>query len=162
MTGNRNIRYQAVLRPHRSISVRAINIVVGVVATVWLLVGLAFTAFGAWPVFGFLGAEVILLYAALVFNNRSGRAVETIELTSTDLTVRRVNHWGRRQSWSFQPHWLQVLVEGRRHQTRLKLRSHGRSLVIGAFLNNDERAELARALKEQLIRLSCRPAPAGE
>jgi uncharacterized membrane protein len=37
-----------------------------------------------------------------------------------------------------------------RHDRRLVLRSHGRQVTIGAFLTQDERLELARALETAL------------
>ena len=39
-----------------------------------------------------------------------------------------------------------------RHESRLELRSHGRSLAIGGFLTPGERLDLARALREALER----------
>ena len=38
------------------------------------------------------------------------------------------------------------------HHSQLTLSSHGRSLVVGAFLTAEERLELARALRDALVR----------
>jgi len=155
------VLFSVVLRPHRSTNANAIRVVMGVMAAIWLGAGVAFLAAGAWPVFGFLGLEVLLLYAALSVNLRGGRMSEAIDLSERALTVRRVNHWGRRQSWSFQPHWMQVVMaDPPVAPSRLELRSHGRSLVIGAFLSHGERSELARALRQALARLSAPPSRA--
>ncbi len=149
------VLYSAVLRPHRSAGAAGLRTVLLLVAVVWLVVGLAFAAAGAWPVVPFLGLEALLLYAALRFNLRAGNAYEALNLTPDALTVRRVDHWGKSRHFSFPPCWLQVNLEapaGR--QSRLELRSHGRSLVIGAFLLPEERQELARALRRELVRLT--------
>ena len=47
------------------------------------------------------------------------------------------------------------------HDSPLLLSSHGRSLAIGRFLTVEERAELARALREALARWRCMPNPAA-
>jgi uncharacterized membrane protein len=147
-------RFSIVLRPHRSASARAINIVVLWVGGFSLLVGLGFFLAGAWPVVGFLGLEVLLLYGALRLSLGRGRAVEIIDLTDDILTISHTDHWGKRRTWSFQPHWLWVEIEetpGR--QDRLMLRSHGQALAIAGFLTARERRDLADALRRALAGL---------
>jgi uncharacterized membrane protein len=59
---------------------------------------------------------------------------------------------GRRRI-RFQSHWVQVrLLPGRGHR-RLVLASHGRELEIGAFLADEERAELSGKLMVLLAEL---------
>ena len=157
------VLFSTVLRPHRSATVKAIRVVIGLMAVIWLLAGMGFLAAGAWPVFGFLGLGVLLLYAALHIHLRGGRTFEAIDLTDRALIVRRVSYRGRQQNWSFQPYWMQVILDDPpARPSRLELRSHGRSLVIGAFLTDDERQRLAGALRQALARLSGpAAAPAG-
>ena len=108
----------------------------------------------------FMGLEIALLFAALRLNNRAGNAYEAINLTRKALTVRRVDHWGNRAEFWFPPEWLQVnLEEPPSRETPLELRSHGRSLIIGAFLLPEERLQLAHALRRELDRLT-HPSPA--
>lgn len=76
---------------------------------------------------------------------------ETIKLSRRGLVVERVNHWGDRKTWRFQPAWLQVQMDDPpQHDSDLTLRSHGRSLAIGHFLTPDERLDLAKALRAAL------------
>jgi len=153
------VLYSVVLRPHRSSSIDAIRLVSGLLAVVWLAVGGVFIIVGAWPVMPFLGLEVLLIYGALRLNHHTGNTEEAISLTERALTVRRLNHWGRRTDVSFPPNWLQVnLAEPPDRRTPLELRSHGRSLVIGSFLLPEERWDLARALRRELSRLTARQA----
>lgn len=152
--------FDARLSPHRSLSPRGFGILLMVVCAVGLAAGLVFLLVGAWPVVGFLGLDVALIYLAFRINYRRGRIHETLALTRRDLTVRRVDHRGRVASWRFQPTWLQVLIdEPPRHDSRLVLRSHGRSLAIGAFLTPAERVDLATALCRALARAKCAPQP---
>ena len=49
--------------------------------------------------------------------------------------------------------WLQISMDDPpRHDSQLKLSSHGRSLVIGAFLTPTERVEVADALRDAVIK----------
>ena len=55
--------------------------------------------------------------------------------------------------WRFQPFWLRVILEERGEEwNRLRLASHGRSLVIADFLAPTARRELAAAIHEALER----------
>ncbi|MSO92068.1 MAG: DUF2244 domain-containing protein [Rhodospirillales bacterium] len=147
-------RFRAVLRPRRSASLEGIHIVMGAVAAVSFGTGVAFIAAGAWPVFGFLGLEVLLLYGALRLHHWSGHVSEIIAITDETFTVERVDPWGKRRMWSFQPHWMQVLLDPLEGQNRLELRSHGRALAIGAFLTPAERRAVADLLRGALARLA--------
>jgi uncharacterized membrane protein len=156
---NSVVLYSAVLRPHRSAGARTIRRVVLCAFALLFSVSLIFIAAGAWPVAPFMGLELALLFGALRLNDRAGNAYEAINLTRKSLTVRRVDHWGNRVEFRFPPEWLQVnLNEPPSRETPLELRSHGRSLIIGAFLLPEERLQLAHALRRELDRLT-RPSP---
>lgn len=149
------VLFSAELRPRRGVGLKAIHTLIWIVGGVSFVVGFGFWMAGAWPVFGFLGLDVGLLYLALRLHHRTGNRLEAIDLTPDALTVRLVDPWGRRRMWSFQPYWLQVnLMEAEGRGDRLELRSHGKSLVIGEFLMPEERRALARALRAALRPLS--------
>jgi uncharacterized membrane protein len=106
---------------------------------------------GAWPIFGFFGLDVFLVYVAFRLNYRSARLYETVDLTDDALIVKRVRPSGRVESWSFNPYWVQLdLAEPFGHRAELSLSSHGRRLVFGRFLTDDEKKEFATALKDAL------------
>ena len=65
--------YQAVLTPHRSLGPRGFLILMSAVATVSFVAGFAFLLMGAWPVFGFFGLDVALVYLAFKLNYRAAR-----------------------------------------------------------------------------------------
>lgn len=152
-----------VLYPYRSLTPRGFALVMAVLATIGLVAGILFVAVGAWPVVGFFGVDVALVYWCLRSNFRAARLHETVQLTERVLTIRRVSAHGRVQSWTFQPHWLRVELPeanevGAAPAGRLTLSSHGRSLAIGGFLAPDERAGLARTLRQALADLRDRRA----
>jgi len=149
-----NVVFSAVLEPHRSASVRNLNVAVLIFALGSFPFCILFWALGAWPVIGFVGIDVLLLIAALRFHHRAGRAYETIHLTENALTIERVNHWGRSRTWSFTPYWLQVIVEDvDAYRNRLEIRNREQTLAVGSFLSTQEKIDLAIALKHSLENL---------
>ena len=106
-----NIRYSRVLRPHLSSSERAVRIVTGFVLCLFIPTGTVFLLIGAWPVFGFMGLEVIALIFALRYNHKVGPAFEVITITDKEFRHSKVSHWGKRKLTSFQPQWLQDRID---------------------------------------------------
>ena len=151
--GAEKVWFDAVLHPHRSLGPAGFLILMAALVSVSFTMGIAFLLAGAWPVFGFFGLDVLLVYVAFRVNYRSGMVYETLRLTSDDFTVRRVLPSGKEKSWSFQPYWLRVQMDNPpTTESELKLLSHGQELVIGSFLTPDERLEVAEALRAALVR----------
>ena len=143
--------FDAVLTPHRSLGPPGFLILMSLVALVGFGIGIAFLTVGAWPVFGFCGLEVVLIWVCFRLSYRSGRLWERLRLTSEVLTVERHLVDGSLKEWTFQPYWLRVSMDDPpQHESRLVLSSHGRSLVIGSFLTPEERLDLAKALRRAL------------
>lgn len=143
--------YETVIKPTRSLPPRGFFVLMALLGSVSTSVGLVFYLIGAWPVVGFMGLDVGLVYVAFRASYRHARAYEHIRLTRDELTVERVTHQGRRRLFRFQPYWLRVeLYEPGGRQPQLRLSSHGRSLVLGSFLAPVERRSLAEALREAL------------
>ncbi len=143
----------ACLRPNRSLSPRGFVILMSAVCAISFVGGLAFFLAGAWPVVGFMGLDVLLIYFAFRINYRDGRNYETLCMSPDDLEVTKVNYHGKARRWHFQPAWLQVHIDNPvEHDSALTLRSHGKSLVIGSFLAPEERAEVANVVSEALMK----------
>ena len=148
--------FDAELTPHRSLTPRAFVVLMAAVGAISFAAGLGFFLAGAWPVVGFLGADVLLIYLAFRINYRRAAMCETVTLTADCLVVRRKSHRGEVRTWRFQPYWLQVLIDDPPSEnSQLTLRSHGQALTIGRFLSVAERAELATALRRALSRARC-------
>ena len=142
--------FAAILRPNRSASVRAINLVIALLAGVFFLTGTGFMLIGAWPIMGFLGLEIVLLYLALRWNLLAAGRQETVTLTPRALTVERVDPWGNRTAESLDSAWARVTLDERRG--RLEIRSHGQGIVVGRFLAPEELAEFAQTLRAALAK----------
>jgi uncharacterized membrane protein len=144
-------RFDIVLYPNRSLGRTGFAVLMGAIVLVSAAIGAGFMMVGAWPVTGFLGLDVVLIFLAFRWHDREARRAEFVRLDGDGLTVRRLAPDGSSASWHFEPYWLRVSIEAAgRHDRRLILRSHGRQLEIGAFLTQEERQELARALEAAL------------
>ena len=82
--------FRAVLTPNRSLSKAGFCILLAAMSLASFLAGIYFSAIGAWPVLGFFGLDVALLYAAFRFNYRAGRSFEVVELDTEWLSVVKV------------------------------------------------------------------------
>ena len=146
--------FDAILQPNTSLEPKGFMLLMVAIASVSFVVGMVFMVAGAWPVVGFLGLDVALIYLAFKANYRWARMYETVRLTSDSLLVERISPSGKVQRWSFQPYWLKVQIDTPvKHDSQLVLSSHGKRLKIGAFLTADERLELAHALQDALAKL---------
>jgi uncharacterized membrane protein len=144
-------RFSALLTPHRSLGPKGFMIFMAAICVVSFGTGLLFFLMGAWPVMGFMGLDVLLVYVAFKLNFRALRVYETVDLTTDTLTVTRVAPNGNEQSWRFNPYWVRLNLEERAGRTsELSLASHGTRLVVGSFLTDPEREDFAAALKHAL------------
>jgi uncharacterized membrane protein len=148
----RHVFLDSVLNPYRSLPPRAFVAIMAVLAALSVVAGITCVLVGAWPIFGFFGLDVLLVYIALRASYRSARQHERVRLTERHLTVDRVSVRGERRRWQFEPSWLRVSVDPTDETSALTLASHGRSIVVGSFLAPSERSSFAVALKDALRR----------
>jgi len=144
-------QFDAVLYPNRSLGQLGFVVLMSAIVAVSAAVGAGFFMIGAWPVTGFFGLDVVLVYLAFRWNYRQGRRAELIRLDHHGLVVCRVEPSGRHREWRFEPYWVRVAMDDPpRHDSQLVVSSHGRRLVLGAFLTPGERLEVANALQAAL------------
>lgn len=144
--------FQAMLTPHRSLSPRGFLVLMGAVSLISFVSGLVFVAMGAWPVMGFFGLDVAIIFVAFRFNYRAGRAHELVELTRDQLSVTHVGPTGRRDTFTCNPYWARVDVRtGPDGRSDLAIQAQGRVHRFGHVLNHDERREFGEALRLALF-----------
>ena len=153
MSATTGVFFERVLLPYRSLPPRGFHALMLGLGLLSLVVGIVFVALGAWPIVGFFGLDVAALYLAFRLSYRSARQREVLRLAGDDFTVERIDIYGERRLWRFQPFWLRIVIEERPDASnRLLIASHGRSLVIGDFLGAPMRRELAQSLRAALSR----------
>src|SRR5262245_49573938 len=144
--------FRAVLTPHRSLGPAGFIILMTAVSFVSFVIGFVFFLSGAWPVLGFCGLDVLIIYVAFKLNYRAGRAYETVELTRDELVLVRVHPSGRHERFAFNPYWARLRLQVRRDgRPELKIVSHGKEISFGRFLTDDEKRDFAMAMEEALL-----------
>ncbi len=114
-----------------------------------ILIALAFTAFGAWPVLPFAGLEMGGLYAAFKCVDRHAADYEYLEINGDRVRI-EIREGADVRRVDLNRHWAQVVVDDDRGRPRLALRSHGREVEFGRHLTHQERERVARELRRQL------------
>ena len=160
--------FDLVLRPNMSLSRRGFFWLMVFFTAISMIVGGYFWSLGAWPVFGFFGLDVALLYGAFRLNYRYGKRYETLSMADEKLVFSQVTALGTARQWEFDPYWVRVSLERFGAQGEdigaLILSSHGKYVSVGAFLAPEERESLAASLQATLggwrNRLSAQPASA--
>ena len=144
--------FSALLTPHRSLSRTGFLVLMAFLSVVSFAAGLAFLLMGAWPVLGFFGLDVLVVYWAFRINFRHAKATEEISVTPSELRVRRVSHRGHVVEWVLNPLWVQL--DQKAHAEfgieKLYLVSRGRRVSVASFLGADEKASFAKALSAAL------------
>jgi uncharacterized membrane protein len=144
--------FSAVMTPNRSLGRRGFAILMMAVAGISFIAGVVFAIAGAWPITGFFGLDVLLIYWAFRLNYRAGRAYEEIVVTPTELMFRKVSARGAVVEWRCNPLWVRLDrdVHEEFGVQRLHLVSRGRRRQIADFLAPEEKESFGNALQAAL------------
>ena len=138
--------FAATLTPHRSLSRRGMRIVIAVMAIGASIPGMLFFALGAWPIVGFMGLDVALVWWALSASLREGRQFEVVTLWPDQLELRRVPPSGKEELLRFNPFFVKLVIDRDYNErtTGLHLRTRDSDTEIGSFLTADDKASFAK------------------
>ena len=146
--------WRAILTPHRSLSREGFLVLMTVIVGLNLTAGMFFYVIGAWPVVGFMGLDVALIWWAFRANFADARRAEHIEITAEELVLRRLAEDRPAQEQRFARRWVRVELEEDQERELigpLYLRFGGKRTEIASFLGAQERLSFANALKAALI-----------
>ena len=145
--------------PHRSLSPKGFGIVMGAIGSLAFIIGLGFFIAGAWPVIGFLGLELLIVWGAFKLNYRAARRRETLRTEADDLIIQRTDPNGKVDVERLSTAWLRVQITPpvapssvQRYRQRVILTSHGKTSEIGSFLHPAEKKHLANELSSMIGR----------
>jgi len=143
----------AEVRPNRSLPNVGFVVLMTALAAVSFTAGMIFVSMGAWPVIGFFGLDVALVWLAFRLSYRDGRRLEQLQITREEIRVGRRWPTGHSRWYRLPSAWTRVEVEGEGEpdvQTRLSAK--GKHLIIGSVLSPKEREALGEAVREALER----------
>ena len=145
--------------PHRSLSRKGFLVLITILAGLLSTIGVGFFLAGAWPVIGFLGLELLVVWGAFKLNYRAAKVRETIETNTETLKIEHTDERGKSAITEFPVGWLRVHLspsvtpdESSRYRQRVILSSHGRKAEVGAFLHPAEKAKLSREVDGMVSR----------
>lgn len=144
--------FAATLHPHRSLGPRGTVLLIGLIAAVSLASAIPFVLMGAWPVGGYFGLDVALLYICFRLNNARAREHEEVLLNRIELLIRKISWRGRLDERRFNPFWVRLETEEDPEygMMRLAVVQRRERVELGAFLTPHERADFARAFGSAL------------
>jgi uncharacterized membrane protein len=143
-----------VVQPNRSMSWRAQLLAFGLIAGMTMGVGTLCFVIGLPLVLPFSGIEVLALAAALYVTARRGGIKQVITITEDAVAV-ETGRAAPESRAEFQRNWVRVVLQGSGdnwYPSRLLIRSHGREVEVGGFLNEQERRGLAAQLQAAMGR----------
>lgn len=141
----------AVLEPPRSLSPRGFNRVMLFFGIMSFIPGLVFYAMGAWPIVGFLGLDVLALWAVFKVSFRSQTARTYVRVTAETVDVKKVDGWGRERSARLPSHFARVEYDRRATgPNALRLASSAKAYPLGEHLTPRERETFARRLTQAI------------
>lgn len=127
-----------------------------------LALGLYFVGFGglflfhgAWPIFGFMGLDLLLFAWLWRINRRAGDRHDEIAISSLEVQARRYAQGCLLAQARFQTHWTRVILSGiedraNNNAGRLELASGRERFLVGQFLTREEKIALQAALESAL------------
>lgn len=147
------VLFAAEIRPYRSLTPLGFRRLMLGAGALSAFVSFPFFLIGAWPVVGFFGLDILLLWLAFRWSYHTARAREEVAVTPLQLFVRKISHWGDVSEWRFNPLWVRLTSESDEDygMTRLAITERSHSLDVAGFLSPPERAEFADALGKALI-----------
>jgi uncharacterized membrane protein len=142
----------ATLTPYRSLSRNGFVALMVLIGGVSFAAGMTCLMAGAWPVCGFFGLDVLLIYWAFKANYRAAAEYEQVMVTPSELRVRKVSAKGVAQEWTLNPLWVRLERETFEEFgiQKLFLTMRERRLPIGHFLSPDEKDSFSAALMAAL------------
>ncbi|SKA03716.1 Uncharacterized membrane protein [Enhydrobacter aerosaccus] len=143
------IHFATLLRPYRSLPPTGFKWLIRVVVAANLMIGLPAYFMGAWPVMGFMGLDIALLWWLFQRNYFDARRSEALTLTDSELIIDRVAPDGEREEVRLDAYWLKL----ERTEERLVASSRGNRVVLGRFLGPDERERVGQELEAAIARM---------
>ena len=146
--------FAAKLTPHRSLGRKGFRVVIMLAAVLATVPGIIFFSMGAWPIVGFLGLDIALIWWAMSASRRDGKRYEEVTLWPDQLEIKQVDGVGKETLSRFNPYFVKLVVDRdfNERTVGLHLRTRDRDVVLGQFLNQDEKSSFAKAFGTALKR----------
>lgn len=139
-----------ILTPNNSSSWPFNLCVIGSLTVVSLIIAIGFLINGIWMILPFSGLELTAVATGLYICMRNNDKAEVITFDEDKVIIEK----GRKiaeHTWEYQRLWSKILVrkpQHRGHPKQIFIRSHGKELELGTFLNKKDKELLVKKLKD--------------
>lgn len=143
-----------ILKPNNSATWRFNMMVVASLALIATLISLFFLLQGLWLIAPFSGLEVLALLGCLYLCTRTNIQTEVIKFKPDKVIIEQGRTFAEK-TWEYHRTWAKILVRKPRHRghpDQIVIRSHGRELELGSFLNQDDKETLVKKLRNIIYR----------
>lgn len=138
-----------VLRPNNSASWQFNLKIVASLALIAFFISSYFALQGLWLVFPFTGLAIGFLLFCLYIRLRANSNTEVITFDKDTVVIERGTYHAEK-SWKYHRLWAKIFVkkpDTRGYPKRIFIRSHGKELELGSFLNKKDKELLIKNLK---------------
>lgn len=138
-----------VLRPNNSASWQFNMLIVGSLSFIAFCIASYFALQGLWLIFPFAGIELGFLFVCLYLRLRANSNTEVITFDKDSVVIER-GRYHAEKSWRYQRLWAKIFIKDppvRGYPKQVFIRSHGKQLELGAFLNKKDKELLIKDLK---------------
>lgn len=151
----------ALLEPNRSLSPKAFQLVMAIVATASIGAGFIYIFAGAWPVVGFFGLDALIIWLLFRRSFRDQRQRTRVQVTAERVRLHHVRPDGSEKEAELPTAFARIeLDEPLSWNSWLRIEHGQRAYIIGRFLTPDERKSFAEALRSALIQARSERLPA--
>ncbi len=139
-----------VVMPNRAMPWHQLVCVYVIIACFTVSVALGFFSQGLTLILPFAGLELMALGIVLYISAWRGGVKEVVSVVGDTVRI-EVGYDFPEKSYELKRDWAKVVLDAPRinwYPSRLLLRSHGKQVEIGRFLNEEERQGLAKELRK--------------
>ena len=143
--------YSITLKPYRSLNKIGFITMMAVLCGFSFIAGIIFMKKGAWPVFGFFGLDILLVYIFFRLSYKSGKEFEVINLTKKKLIIKKYKEKKIIKTYILDANWVKIQIQNPlEHSSKLQISSKNKSIIIGSFLRLDEKIEVLQNIENAL------------
>jgi uncharacterized membrane protein len=138
-----------ILRPNNSSSWKFNMQIVASLAFITFCLSSYFAFQGLWLIFPFSGLVIAVLFYCLYRRLHANIKTEVITFDDSTVLVERGSYHAEK-SWTYHRMWAKIFVKKPRihgYPKQIFIRSHGKELELGAFLNKRDKEILIKNLK---------------
>lgn len=139
------------LEPSKSLRPEGANLVLFILGSFGLVISGSFMVLGAWPVFGFMALDVLLIYIAFQAQYHRSDRGEEITISDDEIEIKYFKGGICVKTILLNKYWAKLEhFNSFNRQSKLMFSSHGKFSEIGGFLSLKEKQKLAADLEPLL------------